>query len=48
MYQVSTADGRSVAVELVAAGLARSQALGGESAALAAAEAKARQSKTGT
>src|SRR5688572_13863953 len=47
MYQLSTPDGRSVAATLVAAGLARVNGAGTEAAALAAAEAKARQEKSG-
>ena len=47
MYRVSAPDGRSVATALVSAGLARATGLGPEVSALAAAEAKARQEKTG-
>lgn len=47
MYRVSAPDGRSVAAELVAAGLARANGLGAEAATLSALEAQARQAKTG-
>ncbi|MGE3272234.1 MAG: PQQ-dependent sugar dehydrogenase [Chloroflexota bacterium] len=47
LYMVSTADNRSVAIDMVAAGLARASSSGPESAALAAAEAKARQEGAG-
>ena len=47
MYQVNLADGRSAALTLVSAGLARANGRGPEAAALAAAESKARAEKTG-
>jgi glucose/arabinose dehydrogenase len=47
LYVVRTGDGRSVAIELLKAGLAKTTGVGPEAAAMAAAEATARQSGTG-
>jgi glucose/arabinose dehydrogenase len=47
LYLVHTADGRSVAAALVAAGLAKANGLGPEAATLAAADARARQDTAG-
>ncbi len=47
LYRVSTPDGRPVAAALVTAGLAKANGLGPEVAALAVADARARQEKTG-